>query len=322
MSTSCIIVALTILSTIPSLVFAATYNSIFATCAGSGYVPNGGAQSGAWSSASACAAYCYARDTSYIYSAWTSTTSGCSCGSNSFQTGSVAYGNPGNCGGNYEVSITHTTFNFISCTNTYQFTGAIIQSSSTDFFAIFNQCRSYRYMAIWPTSGNTFLYACGSAYTLPSTQTCDYQVNRLYSHPADATASQLARREQVETAKRRLDSLNQQESMSMKDQWCPRGFTSCQLEDDPNSFECVDTMNDLESCGGCLYNPYSPENTGQKDNATISAGQDCSAIPGVALGHSSCDQGRCKFDCKIGWKSDKNKCVKFWKTTYSTKSGP
>ncbi|WWC63084.1 uncharacterized protein I303_105683 [Kwoniella dejecticola CBS 10117] len=300
---------------LPSLVEAVTYSSIFATCAGSGYVPNGGAQSGVWTSASDCAAYCYAKDTSYIYSAWTQTTSGCSCGSNSFQTGAIAFGNPGGCGGNYEVSITHTTYNFETCSNDYNFGGSVIQSNSNDFFAIFQACKAYRYMAIYPTASNTFAYACGSTYTLTSTKTCDYQVNRLYSHPTDATASQLARREQIENSRRLLHLRNQG---VLGDRWCPKGSTACRLENDPNSFECVDTMNDLESCGGCMYGPYgrSGVEVGGSANSTYTAGNDCSAMPGVALGHSSCVEGKCQFDCKIGWKTDGKQCVKLKKRTY------
>ncbi|KAJ7187958.1 hypothetical protein C8R46DRAFT_1053178 [Mycena filopes] len=44
------------------------------------------------------------------------------------------------------------------------------------------------------------------------------------------------------------------------------------------SFECVDTQNSLESCGGCV-------------GAPSSTGQDCSAIPDVDA--VSCSKGRC-----------------------------
>ncbi|WWC71748.1 uncharacterized protein I206_105707 [Kwoniella pini CBS 10737] len=295
-----ILLALGTLVALPTVWSQVTYSSQFATCATSSYVPSGGAQSGAWSSADDCAAYCYNRDTSYIYSAWTSTTSGCSCGTNSFDTDTMAQGNPGGCGSNYEVTITHTTWDFELCTNNYQFTTANIQSHTSDYYSIFSICAPYAGMAIWSTTNDQFYYACGSGYeSTGATSTCDYGVNRIYSHPADATVSQLAKRSLAE--RRRIAEREKRENY-----WCHKGLTACQLEEDSNSFECVDTQNDLESCGGCLHGAYNPAG----NNITVPIGIDCSSIPGVSLGHSTCSSGKCDFDCKKGWEVRGDKCVK------------
>ncbi|WWC93577.1 hypothetical protein V866_000412 [Kwoniella sp. B9012] len=286
---------------VPSMVSAVTYNSEFASCTTTSYVPNGGAGSGSWESATDCAEFCYSRDITYIYSAWSSTTGGCSCGSNTFTTDVIATGNSGGCGSNYEVSITHTTYDFYTCTNNYRFDTIGAQSSSTDFYAIFTACRNYPLMAIYPTTENTYLYACGDNYvSTGATTTCAYQVNRIYTHPADATASGLARRSLIE--RRRLA-----EQETMQAYWCPKSFTPCQLENDPDSYECIDTKNDLESCGGCLYGAYNPPG---HPNTTAAVGTDCSSLRGVALGHSSCIDGSCQFDCKKGWELDGDGCAR------------
>ncbi|WVW85828.1 hypothetical protein I302_107866 [Kwoniella bestiolae CBS 10118] len=293
-----------LLLALPSLVSAALYNSEFASCTSTAYVPNGGAGSGSWASSADCSAYCYSRSTDYIYSAYLSTTGGCSCGSNTFTTAQITSGNAGGCGSNYEVSITHTTFDFMYCTNSYSAQSVGPQSSTTDFYSIFQTCRNYPYMAIYPTSNNVYLYACVNGYALTgATGTCGYQINRIYSHPADATASGYAKRSLAE--RRRLA-----EQENMVAYWCPKGFTACQLENDAASYECIDTKNDLESCGGCLYGAYNPPG---HPNTTAPVGQDCSSLRGVALGHSSCVEGTCEFDCKAGWELEGDGCVRMRK---------
>ncbi|KAJ7675475.1 hypothetical protein B0H17DRAFT_1161575 [Mycena rosella] len=62
---------------------------------------------------------------------------------------------------------------------------------------------------------------------------------------------------------------------------CHKGLTACGVPG-RNSWECIDTQNDLESCGGC---PYS-------DLSTFEAvGNDCTAIHGVS--DVSCIRGQC-----------------------------
>ncbi|KAI9635284.1 uncharacterized protein MKK02DRAFT_43966 [Dioszegia hungarica] len=56
-------------------------------------------------------------------------------------------------------------------------------------------------------------------------------------------------------------------------------------------WECVDTMNDIESCGGCadLSIPFGP-----------GVGQDCTAI--VGTDSVTCNRGECKIQsCQAGW---------------------
>ncbi|WWC86252.1 uncharacterized protein L201_001125 [Kwoniella dendrophila CBS 6074] len=286
---------------------AVTYSSTFASCVTqSAYQPNGGYQPGTFTNSQACSQRCFSGGSQYIYSAWISTTFACYCGSNSFSTASVVAGNANGCGINFEVSITHTTFQFQQCTNNYRLTYYDLQSSSSDFYSIFQtaNCRRSQYLAIWPTSGNTFLWACGNGYqSTGPTGNCGYQINRIYFHPPDATISNLAKRSKDDQKRR----LSQHEQHISNNHWCPKGLTACQLQNDPTSFECIDTNSELESCGGCLHGDYHPPGY---QNMTVSAGKDCSAVQGVARGHSSCIDGTCQFDCRTGWKYRDGQCVK------------
>ncbi|KAI0801269.1 hypothetical protein C8Q74DRAFT_1435702 [Fomes fomentarius] len=80
---------------------------------------------------------------------------------------------------------------------------------------------------------------------------------------------------------------------------CPNGLQACPiagltgLTDD---WECLDTANELESCGGC---------------ASTGAGQDCTAIPGAW--NVACKEGKCVvFTCADGYlrSLDNKSCVK------------
>ncbi|WWC90913.1 uncharacterized protein L201_005851 [Kwoniella dendrophila CBS 6074] len=261
-------------------------------------------RSGSLGSASDCSAYCYAQNVNNVYSAYITTSGQCSCASNSFPANSVVTGNAGGCGSNYEVSITHTTFQFKECIQGYGLTTPVdAQSGNTDFYSILKACPNSDYVAIYPTGPNPyqFLYSCGTGFVeYTSPEACAYQVNHIYFHPADARASGLARRQMVE--RRRLAEQEAYEAV-----YCPRGLTACQLEGDSTSFECIDTKNELESCGGCLFGAY---NVPGLSNITAPIGTDCSTIQGVSLGHSSCISGECQFDCQKGWQAKNGKCVK------------
>ncbi|KAK7039422.1 insulin-like growth factor binding protein, partial [Favolaschia claudopus] len=83
---------------------------------------------------------------------------------------------------------------------------------------------------------------------------------------------------------------------------CPRGLTPCAVPGRSfRSWECVDTRNDLESCGGCSFSGL---------NKAETTGQDCTALPGVA--DVSCLHGRCTvMKCMPGYDIHHNRtqCV-------------
>jgi len=80
---------------------------------------------------------------------------------------------------------------------------------------------------------------------------------------------------------------------------CPAGLTACPISNvqtlkQSTPFECLDTMQEITSCGGC---------------ATLGQGVDCSALRGVRL--SGCSKGECTiFSCAKGYELSKqeNKC--------------
>lgn len=69
---------------------------------------------------------------------------------------------------------------------------------------------------------------------------------------------------------------------------CPSGLNACPIPGaSAGQYECLDALNDLQSCGGC---------------ASLGKGQDCTAIPGARF--MGCQAGKCAvYSCKRGWKN-------------------
>jgi len=67
---------------------------------------------------------------------------------------------------------------------------------------------------------------------------------------------------------------------------CPKGLSACPVSSlIGGDYECVDTLVDLDNCGGC---------------ATLSEGQNCNTIPGVW--NVGCEQSACKiYTCAEGY---------------------
>lgn len=62
---------------------------------------------------------------------------------------------------------------------------------------------------------------------------------------------------------------------------CPKGLFACPVSSlTGGDYECVDTLVDLDNCGGC---------------AALGEGQNCNAIPGVW--NVGCEQSACKSEC-------------------------
>ncbi|KAG8923391.1 hypothetical protein FRC01_012807 [Tulasnella sp. 417] len=79
---------------------------------------------------------------------------------------------------------------------------------------------------------------------------------------------------------------------------CTKGFQSCPHYSGRGGFECVDTQNDPESCGGCV----SLDGKG--------SGTDCTALEGVSV--TRCAAGSCIIDaCRKGYAKslDGTSCV-------------
>ncbi|KAJ7471934.1 hypothetical protein FB451DRAFT_311378 [Mycena latifolia] len=85
-------------------------------------------------------------------------------------------------------------------------------------------------------------------------------------------------------------------------QKCHKGLSACGVPGRSNSWECIDTQTDLESCGGCMY----PDLSGPFETV----GRDCTAIRGVS--DVSCIGGECAVHkCRPGYEigAHHSKCV-------------
>ncbi|WVR08376.1 hypothetical protein IAU60_005431 [Kwoniella sp. DSM 27419] len=64
---------------------------------------------------------------------------------------------------------------------------------------------------------------------------------------------------------------------------CGPGFLACAVPNTPGTFECVNVLSDLESCGGCIGR----------------GGVDCTAFDPLAS--STCEAGVCLHECPEGY---------------------
>ncbi|WVW79565.1 hypothetical protein I302_101534 [Kwoniella bestiolae CBS 10118] len=126
-----------------------------------------------------------------------------------------------------------------------------------------------------------------------SPTTCGPNVWFTFTHSAGATASGLARR----NLKERLIALRRQ-SQTL----CPKAAKACSVPGS-ETYECIDTSSELESCGGCMFGEFQSSN-----NVTL--GTDCSSLPGVARGAVTCYNSQCEaFACKKGYELVSGHCA-------------
>ncbi|KIY32954.1 delayed-type hypersensitivity antigen [Cryptococcus gattii E566] len=124
-----------------------------------------------------------------------------------------------------------------------------------------------------------------------------------YSHSAAAAVSALPKRRRAHEI-----ILAQKRSEMIKERnWdCPTGMQACNIVGVANSWECIDAITELESCGGCTYGDYSANG-----NSSEPTGIDCTALAGVLRGSVTCSDGKCEaFACKRGWALRDGECVK------------
>ncbi|WWC66267.1 uncharacterized protein I206_100168 [Kwoniella pini CBS 10737] len=88
---------------------------------------------------------------------------------------------------------------------------------------------------------------------------------------------------------------------SKRSENCPIGLSKCSIGSSGSGlWECIDTQNDIESCGGCMY----PEPT-YNNPLAVSNGIDCTSLKGT--NGISCNFGKCKIqNCLKGFKLNNN----------------
>lgn len=164
-----------------------------------------------------------------------------------------------------------------------------------DDASCFTSCADYKYLMM--TSNNDGLYSCqcGTTLTPGSTQTCARNVQQLYQND-DPTASGVARRSKIA---RELARRQAQQTL------CPASQSACVIPG-TESFECLDTQNELEACGGCVSGVFGAV----AGAAELAVGVDCSALPGVAVGGVSCVRGQCEVSaCAKDYVLEDGACV-------------
>ncbi|KAL7410749.1 hypothetical protein BDY24DRAFT_417604 [Mrakia frigida] len=98
------------------------------------------------------------------------------------------------------------------------------------------------------------------------------------------------------TRRRERLLMERREKIARDHALCPADLTPCPVGfARDGGYECLDVHTELESCGGC-------RSTG--------LGIDCSALPGVRLGGTTCAEGRCVVSaCRRGFRLEKGRCV-------------
>ncbi|KIR97202.1 hypothetical protein L804_05384 [Cryptococcus deuterogattii 2001/935-1] len=86
---------------------------------------------------------------------------------------------------------------------------------------------------------------------------------------------------------------------------CPTGMQACNIAGVANSWECIDAITELESCGGRTYGDYSANG-----NSSEPTGVDCTALAGVLRDSVTCSDSSEAFACKRGWALPDGGCVK------------
>jgi hypothetical protein len=95
---------------------------------------------------------------------------------------------------------------------------------------------------------------------------------------------------------------------------CPSGYTACGVTTSRRTIgmECIDTSNNIESCGGCVNPVMTAKKSKRKATTPVQAsGQDCTAIPGV--NEVNCYYGECQVQsCERGWVTamDGKNCIR------------
>ncbi|WVQ96852.1 hypothetical protein IAU59_003959 [Kwoniella sp. CBS 9459] len=216
----------------------------------------------------------------------------CRCLTGYPSSSALGTGNPDTCI-LYDVRTISTTFDLVDCASSVTYnddgqTSAVVGSVKE----CYAQCASQYIAVFWKSSTGDYRCQCG-AYSIEDYEpiaTCDADNYFIYSHPASAQASGLARR------RARLERAHARSFT-----YCPSGLTACKVSPTGDEYECIDPNAELESCGGCLY--------GEVGNSSSVVGQDCSTM-GAKLGASTCINGQCVASaCQQGRTLVKGQCL-------------
>ncbi|WWC61301.1 uncharacterized protein I303_103882 [Kwoniella dejecticola CBS 10117] len=147
-------------------------------------------------------------------------------------------------------------------------------------------CETYPYAYSRYNSDLTISCLCAVSqppYDLPLD--CGYGDPFWYTHPYTPPSSEAVKRRKREKEQERLKRKAETEAADgILPDLCPSDMRACKI---PGSsgllYECIDTSEEIQSCGGCVEGDYSTR---------VISGQDCTAIEGAFT--VGCQNGQCK----------------------------
>lgn len=275
----------------------------------------GTALTGLFTTEGACATACRQRGFQYAYflgGQTLPTVTSCACSNNAPQISQLltatarlnVAGTGGICGtANFEAIQLNTNFQLRVCGFADAFTNTAVQPTTQapgTVASCLSQCSGFAYAIVNYAANGACTCASGTSITNAARLGVCSKTNAnngVYFNSIFPLASRTARRRDLEG--------RDQAPLGL----CPTGHQACLVDADAeftgaDAFECIDTRSELESCGGCLY--------GAADSfGAAAAGVDCSSLPGVALGGSTCTLGKCEiFACNKGYTLVEGRCLR------------
>ncbi|OCF34127.1 hypothetical protein I317_01728 [Kwoniella heveanensis CBS 569] len=296
----------------------AAYSPLFLGCTSTSFTPTSSVGLYNTMSPTSCATACYENlngpfTYSYFLADLTRKRAAygyCVCTNDAPAAGTVAV-SPDNTGG---AVCSGSQFATYTSASTYSFEGCYASIDATDLSKVaVNEdvaspqeclafCKPYDTAVLVYNEDSTELgCACGSDGSIVFTEpaACGPQNYLRVAHQANTViSSQFARRQ----LKERLERAENERRAAV----CPRPSTACKISSGfISSFECINTADELESCGGCVNGYYNA-----KDAEKGATGVDCTSLPGVAKGGVTCNAGSCQvFACQRGFILENNACV-------------
>ncbi|KAK6904585.1 hypothetical protein I204_06810 [Kwoniella mangroviensis CBS 8886] len=243
---------------------------------------------GTFTSATACDQACQSNKHSF----YQKSSQSCFCTDKYPSEGYFQYGTADTCSDPtyYDARITHTSFSWSpQCYSTAP--GGVTFSTLTGPDTCLKNCGASLGAVFYVSSANgNYQCGCGQPTSFGSTTQCGPGTYFYYYHSAAQASQGLSRKRRLEEARRRAVPA-----------YCPRGLTACQVGETNGAYECIDTLSELEACGGCLYGALG------SNNSTV--GQDCTTMPAV-MGGVTCENGQCvAYKCKSGFELVNQRCV-------------
>ncbi|WWC91991.1 uncharacterized protein L201_006945 [Kwoniella dendrophila CBS 6074] len=287
---------------------ATTGNPLFLGCTAKYYYPDNVYDAGTTDDALSCAVRCSQSNPTTFYSNWAlipQDVNRCYCTDTPPDASEIQESTSPN-GGCDDVTqstnyFTSSTFNLISCKSTQTSTFQVIVETPE---LCLQSCKGYTYSILSPQLDGYHCTCSDSVNDLgPQNVNCNQNIWLTYQHEINSyvgTPSGFVKRQQAQKQKKRLflNALGQGDEQF--ESFCPVGLKACKLSgnDDDFAFECLNVNTELESCGGCLYGDYGISN--QLPHQTY--GQDCTSLPGVAMGAVTCTSGECvAYACEQGY---------------------